>query len=98
MHLIIFLTITSLLGESGAHIITNNLKGDTGELDPMLPGRMIECIYGYCDYSPIDDCSYILQGDVVTVINKCAAIVHGIAIKHRGKNRLGFYIYYRRGL
>ncbi len=71
-------------GECGAIIITNNLKGSTGELDPMLPGRMVECVYGYVDMSNFIIATDLLQENVVILVNQLAAVVHSVSVRHEG--------------
>ena len=70
-------------GESGAHIIANHL-GALGELDPLQPGKMVECVYGHCEFTCVPRATNILQGNVVVLINRISAIVHGVTVKHGG--------------
>jgi len=61
-------------GEAGAKIITGNMKN--GRIDATLPGKVTQAIFGFCDIRNFTDCTEILQGDVVKLVNGVAAYVH----------------------
>lgn len=45
-------------GEAGAQIIAENMsKG--GDIDPMLPGKKMMAIFGFCDIRNFADCTGI---------------------------------------
>ena len=47
-------------GEAGSEIIAENMsKG--GEVDPMLPGKKIMAIFGFCDIRNFTDATGILK-------------------------------------
>lgn len=63
-------------GEAGSEIIIANMKKSGGDVDPMIPGRKIECIFGFCDIRNFTDATEVLQGDVMMFANDIASIVH----------------------
>ena len=64
-------------GEAGSEIIaTNMISSDTGDLNPMIPGKKIFAIYGFCDIRNFNEITIILQEDVMMFVNKIAKIVH----------------------
>ena len=63
-------------GEAGSDIIIANMKKSGGDVDPMIPGRKIECIFGFCDIRNFTDTTEVLQGDVMLFVNEIAYIVH----------------------
>ena len=63
-------------GEAGSEIIIANMRKSGGDVDPMIPGRKIECIFGFCDIRNFTDATEVLQGDVMMFVNDIASIVH----------------------
>jgi len=61
-------------GAAGAAIIGKNMG--TGELNPMVPGKMITSIYGFCDIRNFTDTTECLQEEVMVYVNKLGQIVH----------------------
>ena len=59
-----FLKIAALLalgfGEAGTEVIGKNLKGEKGEVNPMIPGIKCVCIFGFCDIRNFTDATEIL--------------------------------------
>ena len=76
--------ITSLLrigfGVAGAEIISKNMSLETGEassvLDPMIPGKRMYSIFGFCDIHEFDMCTEALEDEIMTFVNSVARIVH----------------------
>jgi class 3 adenylate cyclase len=76
--------ITGLLrvgfGEAGAGIISANLQtrkgGESGAVNPLLPGVRIYAIIGFCDIHHFEDINNNLADDVLTFVNTVAEIVH----------------------
>ncbi|CAM9610380.1 unnamed protein product, partial [Phaeothamnion confervicola] len=75
--------ITGLLrvgfGIAGAEIISKNLRIDgssSSMLDPMIPGRRVYAIYGFCDIHRFEHITECLHGEVMLFVNSVAAIVH----------------------
>ena len=69
-------------GAAGAAIIGKNMK--TGALDPMVPGKMITSIYGFCDIRNFTDTTECLQEEVMVYVNKLGFIVHGCTNDYYG--------------
>lgn len=61
-------------GAAGADIIGKNMG--SGELDPMLPGKKITAIYGFCDIRQFTDTTECLQEEVMVYVNKLGHIMH----------------------
>lgn len=76
--------ITKLLrvgfGIAGAEIISMNMAVDGGTrsavLDPMIPGKRIYAIFGFCDIHDFDLCTEKLEDEIMTFVNQIAKIVH----------------------
>jgi class 3 adenylate cyclase len=73
------LRISSLLaigfGEAGGEILKENL-GSTQELNPMLPGKKKNAIFGFCDIRGFPDINVALQEKTMVFVNEIAEIVH----------------------
>ncbi|GMF32993.1 unnamed protein product [Phytophthora lilii] len=61
-------------GAAGADIIGKNMG--SGDLDPMLPGKKITAIYGFCDIRQFTDTTECLQEEVMVYVNKLGDIMH----------------------
>lgn len=75
--------ITSLLrvgfGVAGAAIISSNMdvEGEEGTiLKPMIPGRRIYAIFGFCDIHSFDLYTEKLEDEIMAFVNSIARIVH----------------------
>ena len=55
-----------------------------GELNPMLPGKRIEAIYGFCLIRNFTDCTECLQEDIMVFVNRIAEYVHYAVHDHLG--------------
>lgn len=42
-------------GEAGSEIIASNMQNAGGDVDPMIPGKRICCIFGFCDIRQFTD-------------------------------------------
>ncbi|CAD8047286.1 unnamed protein product [Paramecium primaurelia] len=62
-------------GEAGSEIIAENIKKG-GSVDPMIPGKKIMAIFGFCDIRNFTDATEVLQQDVMVFVNEIAEIVH----------------------
>lgn len=62
------LKICSLLavgfGDAGALVIGNNIKSG-GDLNPMVPGRKVIAIFGFCDIRQFTDATEVLQASLM---------------------------------
>ncbi|KDO16520.1 hypothetical protein SPRG_17964, partial [Saprolegnia parasitica CBS 223.65] len=61
-------------GAAGGDIIGKNMG--IGDLDPMLPGKKITSIYGFCDIRQFTDTTECLQEEVMVYVNKLGHIMH----------------------
>ena len=72
-------------GEAGAEIISTVLKeGVEADMNPMIPGKKIMAIYGFCDIRNFTDTTEVLQEKVMIFVNEVAEIVHEIAAEYMG--------------
>ena len=70
-------------GEAGSEIISNNIRSG-GDLNPMLPGKKVRAIFGFCDIRNFTDITEVLQEDVMEFVNYIASIVHAEVSLHGG--------------
>ena len=75
--------ITALLrigfGVAGAEIISTNMsvEGEGGGVfEPMIPGKRVYAIFGFCDIHEFDLCTNKLEDEIMTFVNVVARIVH----------------------
>lgn len=75
--------ITALLrvgfGVAGAEIISTNMavEGEgSNVLDPMIPGKRMYAVFGFCDIHAFDLCTERLEDEIMTFVNSVARIVH----------------------
>ena len=47
-------------GEAGSEIIAENMKNGSGEVNPMIPGKKIMAIFGFCDIRNFTDATEVL--------------------------------------
>jgi len=82
-----FLKLTALMvvgyGEAGVEIIAENMASGTG-LDPMVPGKKVVAIFGFCDIRLFNDITEVLQEGVMEFVNTIAKIVHMEVHLHDG--------------
>ena len=62
-------------GEAGSEIIIKNLN-NRGAINPMIPGKKILGIFGFCDIRCFTDATEVLQEKVMVFVNEIAQIVH----------------------
>ena len=73
------------LGDAGAEIISRNMKeNSTGDVNPMIPGKKVCAIYGFCDIRNFTGLTEILQEKVMVFVNDIADIVHQCAFEYGG--------------
>ena len=70
-------------GEAGSEIIAENMKRG-GEIDPMIPGKKIVAIFGFCDIRQFTDTTEVLQEGVMEFVNTIGKIVHMEVHLHGG--------------
>lgn len=75
--------ITALLrvgfGVAGAEIISSNMAVEgngSACLNPMIPGKRVYALFGFCDIHSFDRVTEILEDEIMTFINSVARIVH----------------------
>lgn len=71
------------LGEAGTGLITNYLSRE-GDVDIMIPGKMYEAIFGFCDIRNFTDATEVLQESVMVFVNRIGMIIHTLTDKHLG--------------
>lgn len=62
-------------GEAGSEIIAKNME-KSGEVDPLIPGKKMMAIFGFCDIRNFTDATEVLQEEVMVFVNEIADIVH----------------------
>ena len=73
------------LGDAGAEIISQNIKENlSGYVNPMIPGKKVCAIYGFCDVRNFTGLTEILQEKVMLFVNDIADIVHQNAFQYGG--------------
>ena len=50
----------------------------TGHFDPVVPGRKVNAIFGFCDIRNFTDCCEVLGEDTMIFTNSIANIVHNL--------------------
>lgn len=71
-------------GEAGSRIIAKNMSMSNGEVNPMLPGKKLISIFGFCDIRNFTDATEVLKEGVMLFVNEIGEIVHGIVDKFHG--------------
>lgn len=70
-------------GEAGAEVIADNIRSG-GDLNPMVPGRRVRAVFGFCDIRNFTDTTEVLQEEVMEFVNSIASIVHTEVSHHGG--------------
>ena len=70
-------------GEAGSEIIAANIQRG-GEIDPMIPGKKVVAIFGFCDIRQFTDTTEVLQEGVMEFVNTIGKIVHMETHLHGG--------------
>jgi class 3 adenylate cyclase len=71
-------------GEAGSEIIAKNME-QSGEVDPMMPGKKCVAFFGFCDIRQFTDTTEILQEEVMVFVNEIGEIVHAIVDSYAGQ-------------
>jgi class 3 adenylate cyclase len=69
-------------GEAGAEIIAKNLK--SGAFNPMIEGKKMFAIFGFCDIRQFTDATECLQEKVMVFVNRIGEIVHFATHQYAG--------------
>ncbi|EGR34816.1 hypothetical protein IMG5_001570 [Ichthyophthirius multifiliis] len=72
-------------GEAGSEIIAQNMSHG-GDVDPMIPGRKIIAIFGFCDIRNFTDATEVLQTGVMLFVNEIAEITHSTVDSFGGQS------------
>ena len=70
-------------GEAGSDIIAANTKSG-GTVNPMLGGKKVVAIFGFCDIRAFSEITEVLKKDVMIFVNEVAEIVHSMVNEHQG--------------
>lgn len=70
-------------GEAGSEIIAENMRNG-GRLNPMIPGRKMVAVFGFCDIRQFTDTTEVLQEGIMEFVNQIAKIVHLEVARHGG--------------
>ncbi len=70
-------------GEAGSEIIIQNMK-QTGEINPIIPGKRIYGVFGFCDIRSFTDVTEILQEEIMVFVNTIGEIVHSTVDRYAG--------------
>eukprot|EP00743_Colponemidia_sp_Colp-15_P004114 GILK01004442.1.p1 GENE.GILK01004442.1~~GILK01004442.1.p1 ORF type:complete len:836 (-),score=113.06 GILK01004442.1:537-3044(-) len=70
-------------GEAGSAIISTNMARE-GDLNPMIPGKKVWAIFGFCDIRNFTDATEVLQEGVMVFVNQIAEIVHSVVDRYGG--------------
>ena len=70
-------------GEAGSTIVAQNI-GVFGDVDPMVSGKKIMAIYGFCDIRQFTGSTEALQEKVMVFVNNIARIVHSTTSEFLG--------------
>jgi class 3 adenylate cyclase len=69
-------------GSAGAAIISKNMSGDA--FNPIMPGRKVHAVFGFCDIRRFTDITECLQEHVMMFTNTIGHIVHHAAYSFHG--------------
>mmetsp|Transcript_26704 Transcript_26704/g.65447 ORF Transcript_26704/g.65447 Transcript_26704/m.65447 type:complete len:926 (-) Transcript_26704:528-3305(-) len=70
-------------GEAGSEVIAENMKRG-GEINPMIPGKKVVAIFGFCDIRQFTDTTEVLQEGIMEFVNTIGKIVHMETHLHGG--------------
>mmetsp|Transcript_7568 Transcript_7568/g.16769 ORF Transcript_7568/g.16769 Transcript_7568/m.16769 type:complete len:817 (+) Transcript_7568:10-2460(+) len=71
-------------GDAGATIIQANMSSDSSDINPVIPGKRINAIFGFCDIRNFTDCTECLRVDVMYFVNRIAMFVHYAVKENEG--------------
>jgi len=70
-------------GDAGSEIIALNMS-QSGDVNPMIPGKKLLAIYGFCDIRNFTDATEVLQEEVMLFVNNIGEIVHRMVDRFLG--------------
>lgn len=72
-------------GDAGARIVINNMSNtEEAEINPMIKGKKVMALYGFCDIRNFTETTEVLEEQVMVYVNEIAEIVHEITFYHGG--------------
>lgn len=72
-------------GEAGTSIINKNMQSaESANVNVMLKGERVCCIYGLARIQDFSVITEVLQSKVMTFVNQIAEIVHGVVVEFLG--------------
>ena len=71
-------------GEAGSEIIAKNMAENSGAVNPMIEGKKMAGIFGFCDIRAFEEATEALKTDIMPFVNCVAGIVHSIVNLHQG--------------
>merc|ERR1719491_1713111 len=71
-------------GEAGTNIVSQNLGSNLSGVNAMMEGTRIDCILGNAWIMDFSTATEVLQGKVMTFLNRVAEIVHGVIDEYAG--------------
>lgn len=72
-------------GEAGANIINKNMAAaETADVNVMIQGERIQCVYGQAKIQDFSVVTEVLQSKVMQFVNQIAEIVHGVVVEFLG--------------
>jgi len=69
-------------GSAGSAIISKNMSG--AKFDPIVPGKKVHAVFGFCDIRRFTDITECLQENVMMFTNTIGYIVHNAAYTFNG--------------
>ncbi len=70
-------------GQAGSEIIVKNMQKNGG-IDPLIPGKKVIAIFGFCDIHHFSDVNGILHSEIMVFVNTISEIVHNAVVKYGG--------------
>ena len=70
-------------GEAGGEILKENINSEHG-LNPMIPGKKIQSVFGFCFIKNFTEINEVLQERTILFVNTIADIVHSSVDKFQG--------------
>ena len=70
-------------GEAGGEILKENINSEQG-LNPMIPGKKIQSVFGFCFIKNFTAINEVLQEKTILFVNTIADIVHSSVDKFQG--------------
>ena len=74
-----------VFGNAGADVIARNMTSGEAGINPMQPGKKVECIFGFCDIREFTATTEELKEDVMVFVNLVGEIIHYTVRNHASK-------------